>query len=319
MEDLLVPGAVVLLRTRRARSRPPTARRSSARRPPDADTHFRIASITKTMTSAVILQLAQEGKLALDDPVSKYIPDVPDGDNITLAQLLEMRSGLYSFTDDPAISEAMDDDPTRVWTPQELLDIAFAQPPMFAPGADYYYSNTNYVLLGLIIEQLEGRPLADVVRGAAVRAARHDEHDVPRRRLEHHPGAVLARLPVRQRLPRDAGHPATPRRRRRRPRPGPSAERLHRHQPLLLLRRRGRHLDRRRPRHLDQGPGSGKVLDAEYQRSGRTARRSSTPTTPTTGTGTASTSCGGAPTRSTSTAARPPASTRRRPTTPPTT
>ena len=87
-------------------------------------------------------------------------PRVPNGDGITLAQLLEMRSGLYSFTDDPALSERMDDDPTRVWAPQELLDLAFAQPPMFAPGAEYYYSNTNYVLLGLIIEQLEGRPLA---------------------------------------------------------------------------------------------------------------------------------------------------------------
>ena len=54
----------------------------------------------------------------------------------------------------------MDDDPTKVWTPQELLAIAFAQPPMFPPGADYDYSNTNYVLLGLIIEQLDGRPLA---------------------------------------------------------------------------------------------------------------------------------------------------------------
>ena len=86
---------------------------------------------------------------------------MPDGDNITIAQLLEMRSGLYSFTDAPEISEAMDDDPTKVWTPQELLDIAFAQPAMFAPGADYYYSNTNYVLLGLIIEQLDGRPLAE--------------------------------------------------------------------------------------------------------------------------------------------------------------
>ena len=54
----------------------------------------------------------------------------------------------------------MDDDPTREWTPQELLAIAFAQPTMFAPGAEYSYSNTNYVLLGLIIEQLDGRPLA---------------------------------------------------------------------------------------------------------------------------------------------------------------
>ncbi len=162
MEDMLVPGAVALLRTPQGDVVASYGTTElGAETPPDADTHFRIASITKTMTSAVILLLAEEGKLALDDPVSKYVPEVPNGDNITIAQLLEMRSGLYSYIDAPAISEAMDNDPGKVWTPQELLDIAFAQPAMFAPGADYYYSNTNYVLLGLIIEELDGRPLAE--------------------------------------------------------------------------------------------------------------------------------------------------------------
>ena len=160
-QELLVPGYMVLLRTPQgefiAASGTTKLGENSL---PTADTHFRIASITKTMTSAVILLLAQEGKLSLDDPVSKYLPEVPDGDNISIAQLLEMRSGLYSFTDAPEISTSMDNDPTRVWKPQELLDIAFAQPPNFAPGAQYEYSNTNYVLLGLIIEQLDGKPIA---------------------------------------------------------------------------------------------------------------------------------------------------------------
>jgi D-alanyl-D-alanine carboxypeptidase len=162
-QELLVPGYMVLLRTPQGEF---TAASGTTKLGeldlPRADTHFRIASVTKTMTAAAILQLAQEGKLRLDDPVSKYVPEVPNGDNITLAQLLEMRSGLYSFTDAPEISASLDDDPTRVWTPQELLDIAFAQPPMFPPGSEYYYSNTNYVLLGLIIEQLDGKPLATV-------------------------------------------------------------------------------------------------------------------------------------------------------------
>jgi D-alanyl-D-alanine carboxypeptidase len=161
MQELGVPGAVVLLRTPQGEvvvSFGTTERGTD--HDPDEGTHFRIASITKTMTAAVIMQLVQEGRLQLDDPVSKYVPDVPDGDGITIAQLLEMRSGLYSYTDAPELSKRMDDDPTREWTPQELLDIAFAQPSMFPPGSDHYYSNTNYVLLGLIIEQLEGRPLA---------------------------------------------------------------------------------------------------------------------------------------------------------------
>ena len=94
--------------------------------------------------------------------MSKYVPGVPNGDDITVAQLMEMRSGLYNYTRAPEISATMDDDPAKVWTPQQLLDIAFAQPPGFAPGAEYEYNNTNYLLLGLIIEQLDGRPLAMV-------------------------------------------------------------------------------------------------------------------------------------------------------------
>ena len=116
------------------------------------------------MTAAVILQLAQEGKLSLDDPVSKYVPGVPNGDNITIAELLEMRSGLYNYTNAPEISASMDDDPTKVWTPDELLAIAFAHPPNFPPGTAYEYNNTNYVLLGLIIEKVDGKPLAPAMQ-----------------------------------------------------------------------------------------------------------------------------------------------------------
>jgi D-alanyl-D-alanine carboxypeptidase len=163
--ELHVPGAVVRLRTPQGKftARYGTTRLGSRIRP-QPYTHFRIASITKTMTSAVILQLAQERKLRLRDPVSKYIAGVPNGDNITLAQLLEMRSGLYNFTNAPEMAWFLDNDPTKAWTPQELLAIAFAHPPNFSPGTDYEYSNTNYALLGLIAEKLEGRPLAAVMR-----------------------------------------------------------------------------------------------------------------------------------------------------------
>jgi D-alanyl-D-alanine carboxypeptidase len=162
-KELMVPGYMVLLRTPQgefAAASGTTTRGEDSL--PTADTHFRIASVTKTMTSAATLLLAQEGKLTVQDPVSKYISGVPNGDNITIAQLLEMRSGLYSFTDSPVITNSLDNDPTRVWKPQELLDLAFAQPPNFAPGAEYEYSNTNYVLLGLIVEKLDGKPIATV-------------------------------------------------------------------------------------------------------------------------------------------------------------
>jgi len=99
---------------------------------PRADTHFRAASNTKTMTAAVIVLLVQEGKLRFDDPVSKYVEGVPNGDNITISDLLKMRSGLYNYTSAPELGESLDHDPTRVWTPQELLAIASTRPTIFA-------------------------------------------------------------------------------------------------------------------------------------------------------------------------------------------
>ena len=161
--QLMVPGFMVLLRTPQGEFTAASGTTTiGEQKLPTVDTHFRIASVTKTMTSAATLLLAQDGRLRLDDPVSKYVPQVPNGANITIAQLLEMRSGLYSFTDSDTIVNSLDNTPTRAWTPQELLDIAFAHPPNFAPGADYEYSNTNFVILGLIVEQLEGKPLATV-------------------------------------------------------------------------------------------------------------------------------------------------------------
>jgi D-alanyl-D-alanine carboxypeptidase len=159
-KELMIPGAVVEVRTRQGDF---TAAVGTTQRgaevPPGDDTHFRIASITKTMTSAVIVLLAQEGKLQFSDPVSKYLPNVPDGENITVAELLKMRSGLYGYTNDPDFAATLDAEPTKVWTPQEVLTIAFRHPPEFPPSTAYEYSNTNYALLGLIVEKVDGKPL----------------------------------------------------------------------------------------------------------------------------------------------------------------
>jgi D-alanyl-D-alanine carboxypeptidase len=158
---LMVPGAMVLLRTPQGNFNAAVGTTElGAQTPPAANTHFRIASNTKTMTAALIVLLAQDGKLKFSDPVSTYVPDVPNGENITVAQLLKMRSGLYGYTADPALSAAMDADPGKAWTPQDLLAIAFRHPPQFAPDASYEYSNTNYALLGLVAEKVGGHPLA---------------------------------------------------------------------------------------------------------------------------------------------------------------
>jgi D-alanyl-D-alanine carboxypeptidase len=161
VKQLKVPGAMVLLRTPQGNFNAGVGTTElGVHIPPAANTHFRIASNTKTMTGALIVLLAQDGKLKLSDPVSTYIPDVPDGENITVAQLLKMRSGIYGYTADPALAAAMDANPGKAWTPQEVLAIAFRHPPQFAPDASYEYSNTNYALLGVIAEKVGGRPLA---------------------------------------------------------------------------------------------------------------------------------------------------------------
>jgi D-alanyl-D-alanine carboxypeptidase len=160
-KQLKVPGAMVVLRTPQGNFNAAFGTTElGAQTSPDAITHFRIASNTKTMTAALIVLLAQDGKLKFTDPVSAYVPDVPNGENITVAELLKMRSGLYGYTADPALAAAMAADPGKAWTTREVLDIAFRHPPQFAPDASYEYSNTNYALLGLVAEKVGGRPLA---------------------------------------------------------------------------------------------------------------------------------------------------------------
>ena len=134
-KELLLPGATVLLRTPQGEfAFGYGSTELGGTTSPRADTHFRAASNTKTMTAAVIVLLVQEGKLRFDDPVSKYVEGVPNGDNITISELLKMRSGLYNYTSAPELAESLDHDPTRVWTPEELLAIAFKRPPLFAPA-----------------------------------------------------------------------------------------------------------------------------------------------------------------------------------------
>ena len=121
--------------------------------------HFRVGSNTKTFTGTVVLQLVDEGKLGLDDPVSEYQPEVPNGENITIRQLLDMTSGLFNYSEDEEFNQILDTEPAKVWTPEEVVEIGFQHEPYFAPGEGFHYSNTNTVLLGMIVEQLTRRPL----------------------------------------------------------------------------------------------------------------------------------------------------------------
>jgi D-alanyl-D-alanine carboxypeptidase len=121
--------------------------------------HMRIGSETKTFTGTAVLQLVDEGKVGLDDPIRKYIPGVPNGNAITIRELGDMRSGLVSYTANEAWDKILFSDPRRPWTPQELLSYSFSQPPLFPPNGTFNYSNTNFVLLGLLVEKVSGEKL----------------------------------------------------------------------------------------------------------------------------------------------------------------
>jgi len=124
-------------------------------------TRFRVGSITKTFVAVVVLQLAAEGRLALDEPVGRRVPGVPA--DVTPRELLGHRSGLFDHADDPAVLA----DPRRRWTPREL--VALARRHGLGPRGEFGYSTTNYVALGMLVERVTGRPLETELRARIVR------------------------------------------------------------------------------------------------------------------------------------------------------
>ena len=134
----------------------------------NAYTVFEIGSVTKTFTAAAVLQLWEQGKLNLDDPLCKYFPEYEKGAEITIRQLLHMQSGLRrEFFPD----EALENDPelmkkyyTDGFSDEELLTALYDEEPGFAPGAKYEYSNVNYTLLAMIIEKTTGKSYGEYIR-----------------------------------------------------------------------------------------------------------------------------------------------------------
>lgn len=124
-----------------------------------AESLFRIGSITKTFVATLVLMLRAEGRLSLDDLVSAHLTGVPGGDTMTLRSLLNHTSGLFNYTDSGGFQRAAGQDPSRVFTPQELIGFAAGQAPYFAPGTGFHYSNTNYIVAGLILEKVGDEPL----------------------------------------------------------------------------------------------------------------------------------------------------------------
>jgi D-alanyl-D-alanine carboxypeptidase len=131
--------------------------------PMAADVNQRVGSVTKTFTITALLQLAERGRLSLGEPIEMYVPGMPNG-HATLYDLAAMRSGIPSYTFDQSFQDTLFGDPNHVWTPQELVDLVKGTEPMYPPGAKTFYSNTNTVLLGMVIEQVAGAPIEEVMR-----------------------------------------------------------------------------------------------------------------------------------------------------------
>lgn len=142
--------------------------------PLDGDSPFAIASITKTFTAALVLQLVEEGRLGLDDSVAAHLPEAGLAPEITVRDLLQHTSGLADLL--APMREPMAADPERRWTGAEV--IARLGSRWFAPGAGYAYSNSNYVLLGMLVERVYGRPVDQVLERRLLRPLDLDETGV---------------------------------------------------------------------------------------------------------------------------------------------
>jgi D-alanyl-D-alanine carboxypeptidase len=132
-------------------------------KPFDAGDRVRIASITKTFTGTAVLRLVDQKKLSLDDRLSEYVDGVPNGDEITVRQLLDMTAGVYDYTMDDQFNAALTADPTIAFTTADLMAILARHEPAFAPGTSWSYSDSNYALLGLVIEEVTGKPAGTVI------------------------------------------------------------------------------------------------------------------------------------------------------------
>ena len=166
------PGALATVVDARGRERDYTAGvgdLETGRRVP-RDGQVRIGSNTKTFTASVVLQLVAEGKVSLDEPIETYLPGVVRGEGIdanaiTVRNLLQHTSGLAEYLlgmnlgNPPDFFAGRD----RYWQPRDLVDLSLAQGADFPPGERWAYSNTNYILAGLIVERVTGRPLAEQI------------------------------------------------------------------------------------------------------------------------------------------------------------
>jgi CubicO group peptidase (beta-lactamase class C family) len=127
--------------------------------PATAAMHFRNGAVAIFYVATLLLRLVDQKAVTLDDPLATWLPDLPDAEQVTLRMLANMTAGYPDFVQNPKLAQAFYADPFRQWSPEEPLAIAFSTPRVFAPGTNWDYSHTDYVILGLALEQITGQPL----------------------------------------------------------------------------------------------------------------------------------------------------------------
>lgn len=129
-----------------------------------ADMHFRNGAVAISYVATLLLLLAEDGTVSLDDRLSRWLPDVPNSHRVTLGQLAQMTSGYHDYVlSNDAFVDTAYADPFRAYTTDDLLDFAVHKPLQYEPGTNWSYAHTNYVLLGLALEKATGRPMADLL------------------------------------------------------------------------------------------------------------------------------------------------------------
>lgn len=127
--------------------------------PATTDMHFRNGAVAISFVATLLLQLVDDGTVSLDDKVSKYLPDAPHADEVTLGQLAQMTSGIPDYVPQPSFLATWTDDPFAAWTPEQLLAQVADLPLHYPPGTNWNYSHSNYLILGLVLEEITGKPV----------------------------------------------------------------------------------------------------------------------------------------------------------------
>jgi CubicO group peptidase (beta-lactamase class C family) len=132
--------------------------------PVTTDLHFRNGALAFTYMATLLLEFVDQKKVTLDTKLSRYFPELPDAGRVTLRNLAQMTSGYADYVYQPELTDAFYRNPFRQWTPEELIRIGVSKPLQFAPGTNWGYSHTNYVILGRVLEKIAGMPLADALQ-----------------------------------------------------------------------------------------------------------------------------------------------------------